>query len=86
MTNLELIKAYVIFHAFFCEFLELDSLDSTEELCNVSWKLEKEIKRRKISQSDIGVCIKSVRLDAQDRLMINKYIFPDLFNSDVGHS
>ena len=69
-----------------CYLLELDSLDPAEELCNISWRLEEEVKRRKITQLEIEDCIKSVALDAQDRLMVNKYIFPDLINSDVGQS
>ena len=86
MTNLELIKSYAIFHAFFCEFLESDSLGLNEEFCEISWKLEKEIRRRKISQLEIEDCIKSAIFDPQDLLMINKYIFPDLISSEIGSS
>ena len=86
ITKIQLIKNYLVFHAYMCYLIELDSLDSAEELCNISWRFEKEIKRRKISQLEIEDCIKSVTLDAQDRLMVNKYIFPDSINSDVGHS
>ena len=86
ITKIQLIKNYIVFHAYMCHLLELDSLDSAEELCNISWRLEEEVKRRKITQLEIEDCIKSVALDAQDRLMVNKYIFPDLINSDVGQS
>ena len=86
MTDSELIKTHTIFFAYFCHLIEINQADSIKELCDISLELEKEIKRRKISQLEIEDCIKSVALDAQDRLMVNKYIFPDLINSDVGQS
>ena len=81
MTNVELIKNHTIFHAYFCHSIDINQAVLAEELCEISWELEKEIKRRKIGQLEIEDCIKSVALDAQDRLMVNKYIFPDLINS-----
>ena len=81
MTDSELIKTHTIFFAYFCHLIEINHADSIKELCDISLELEKEIKRRKIGQLEIEDCIKSVTLDAQDRLMVNKYIFPDLINS-----
>ena len=78
MTNSELIKNYTIFHAYFCHLIETDQVDSAEELCEISWELTEEIKRRKIGEYQIEKCIKRASLKPQDRLMVYTYIYPDL--------
>ena len=86
LTNSELIKNYTIFHAYFCYLIDTNQADFAEELCEISWELAEEIKRRKIGESQIKKCIKKASLKPQDHLMVYTYIYPDLINSDVGHS
>ena len=53
MTDSQLIKNLTILHAYFCHLIETDQVNFAEELCEISWEHEKEIKRRKISQLEI---------------------------------
>ena len=75
MSNKELIKNHTIFHAYFCHLIEIEQADSAEELCEISWELEEEIKRRRISDSQIKGYIKSTSFGPQDELLIYKYIY-----------
>ena len=77
MTDSELIKNHTIFHAYFCHLIETDQADSAEELCEISWELEKEIKRRKISQFQIEDYLKNTIFEPQDQLMIFRYLYID---------
>ena len=88
MTNFELIKNYTLFHAYFCHLIETDQADSAEELCEIGWKLDEEIRRRKITEVQIEECIKNAEFDPQDQLRISTYIYPesDLFNVITGQS
>ena len=88
MTNKDLIKNHTIFHAYFCHLIESDQGDSAEELCEIGWKLDEEIRRRKITEVQIEECIKNSEFDPQDQLMISTYIYPesDLFNVITGQS
>ncbi|MBT6936766.1 MAG: hypothetical protein HN982_04190 [Candidatus Marinimicrobia bacterium] len=88
MTNKDLIKNHTIFHAYFCHLIESDQADSAEELCEIGWKLDEEIRRRKITEVQIEECIKNSEFDPQDQLMISTYIYPesDLFNVITGQS
>ena len=63
-----------------------EEIENVDELCNISFNLGEEIKRRKISESKIKECIKNTNFDAQDQLMIDAYIFPDLINPKICHS
>ena len=82
LSDKELIKNHTIFHAYFCHLIETDQADSAEELCEIGWKLDEEIRRRKITEVQIEECIKNAEFDPQDQLMISTYIYPesDLFN------
>ena len=80
MTNSELIKNHTVFFAYFCHLIESKQAESAEELCEIGWKLDEEINRRKIGELEIEDCIKSAKLDPQDQIMIDKYIFP---NDDI---
>ena len=86
MTDSELIKNHTIFHAYFCHLIESDQAESVEDLCDISFKLNQEINRRKIGELQIKECIKNTKLDPQDQLIIYKYIYPDLLISKVGIS
>ena len=88
MTDSELIKNHTIFHAYFCHLIESDQAESAEDLCDISFKLYQEIKRRKIGELQIKECIKNTKLDPQDQLMVSQYIYPDLdvLNNKVGQS
>jgi len=88
MTDSELIKNHTIFHAYFCYLIETDQAESAEELCEIGWKLDEEIRRRKITEVQIKECIKNAEFDLQDQLMISTYIYPgsDLFNVITGQS
>ena len=77
MTDSELIKNHTIFFAYFCHLIETDQADSAEELCEIGWKLDEEIRRRKITEVQIEDCIKNAKLDPQDQLMVSTYIYPD---------
>ena len=88
MTDTDLIKNHTIFHAYFCHLIESDQAESAEELCEIGWKLDEEIRRRKITEVQIEECIKNSEFDPQDQLMISTYIYPesDLFNVITGQS
>ena len=76
MTDVELIKNYTIFHAYFCHFLENSQVDSAEDLCEISFQLSEEISKRKITEFQIEKCIKNANFDPQDHLMVYTYIYP----------
>ena len=88
LSDKELIKNSTLFHAYFCHLIESDQADSIEELCEISWQLNQEINRRKISEVQIEDCIKNAKLDPQDQLMVSQYIYSDLdvLNNKVGQS
>ena len=88
MTNFELIKNYTLFHAYFCHLIENDQTDAAEDLCDISFKLDQEIIKRKIGELEIEDCIKNAIFEPEDRLMVNIYLFPYLveMNDKVGQS
>ena len=88
MTDTDLIKNHTIFHAYFCHLIETDQAESAEELCEIGWKLDEEIRRRKITEVQVEECIKNAEFDPQDQLMIYTYIYPELnsLNGNVGLS
>ena len=88
MTDEHLIENHTIFFAYFCHLIETDQADSAEELCEIGWKLDEEIRRRKITEVQIIECIKNAEFDPQDQLMVATYIYPesDLFNVKTGQS
>ena len=77
ISDKELIKTHTVFFAYFCHLIETDQADSAEELCEIGWKLDEEIRRRKITEVQIKECIKNANLDPQDQLMVFRYIYPD---------
>ena len=87
MSNKDLIKNHTIFHAYFCHLIESDQAESAEELCEIGWKLDEEIRRRKITEVQIEECIKNAEFDPQDQLMVSIYIYPDSnFYNKIGKS
>ena len=76
LSDKELIKNYILFHAYFCHLIENDQADSEKELCEISWQLDQEINRRKIGDLQVEECIKNTKFDPQDQLMISTYIYP----------
>ena len=88
LSDKDLIKNYTLFHAYFCHLIENGQADAVEDLCDISFKLDQEISKRKISEFQIKDCLKNVNFDPQDLLMVSKYIYPDLdeMNDKVGHS
>ncbi len=88
ISDKELIKNHTVFFAYFCHLIETDQADSAEELCEIGWKLDEEIRRRKITEVQIEECIKNVEFDPQDQLMVYKYIYPEFnkFSTKVGQS
>ena len=88
MSNKDLIKNHTIFHAYFCHLIESDQADSAEELCEIGWKLDEEIRRRKITEVQIEECIKNAEFDPQDQLMVSIYIYPALeaLNNEIAQS
>ena len=88
MTNSQLIKNHTIFFAYFCHLIEYYPIDLLEELCAIGWKLDEEIRRRKITDADIEDCINKSNLNPEDQCIVGKYIYPDsdLFNIKTGQS
>ena len=76
LSDKELIKNYILFHAYFCHLIENDQADSEKELCEISWQLDQEINRRKIGDLQVEECIKNTKFEPQDQLMISTYIYP----------
>ena len=85
MTDSELMKNHILFHAYFCYLIDNDQEISAEELCEISIQLSKEINRRKIGELQIQECVKNIKFDPHDQLMISKYIYPNLLEY-VGQS
>ena len=77
MTNSQLIKNHTIFFAYFCHLIEYYPIDLLEELCAIGWKLDEEIRRRKITDADIEDCINKSNLNPEDQCIVGKYIYPD---------
>ena len=88
MTNVELIKNHTIFHAYFCHLIENGQPDSVEDLCEISFKLDHEISKRKISEFEINTCVMNINFEPEDQLMISKYIYPELklLNNERSHA
>jgi len=88
MTDSELIKNHTIFFAYFCYLIETNQADNVEELCEIGWVLDEEIKKRKITNSQIDKCISQAELNPQDQLMVAKYIYSNssFFKSKIGNS
>ena len=88
ISDKKLIKNHTVFFAYFCYLLDSNQVDVADELCEIGWKLDEEIRRRKITEVQIEECIKNAEFDPQDQLMISTYIYPesDLFNVITGQS
>ena len=88
ISDKELIKNHTVFFAYFCHLIETDQADSAEELCEIGWKLDEEIKKRKITNAQIDKCIFQAELNPQDQLMVAKYIYSNssFFKSKIGNS
>jgi len=88
LSDKELIKNSTLFHAYFCHLIATSQADSAEELCEISWQLVEEIKRRKISEFQVEECIKNAEFDPQDQIMVASYIYPDsdYYNTKIGKS
>ena len=88
MTDSELIKNHTVFFAYFCHLMEQGQDSLLQELCDIGMKLEEEISRRKITNTEIDEFMKNVSLSPQDQMMVATYIYPesDLFNIKTGQS
>ena len=88
MTDFQLIKNHTVFFAYFCYLLDSNQVDVADELCEIGWKLDEEIRKRKITDSQIKECITNTELNPQDQLMVATYIYPglDLFNIEIGQT
>ena len=88
MTDSELIKNHTVFFAYFCHLMEQGQDSLLQELCDIGMKLEDEISRRKITNTEIDEFMKNVSLSPQDQMMVATYIYPesDLFNVKTGQS
>ena len=88
MTDSELIKNHTVFFAYFCHLMEQGQDSLLQELCDIGMKLDNEISRRKITNTEIDEFMKNVVLTPQDQLMVATYIYPesDLFNVKTGQS
>ena len=88
MTDSELIKNHTVFFAYFCHLMEQGQDSLLQELCDIGMKLEEEISRRKITNTEIDEFMKNVSLSPQDQLMVATYIYPesDLFYIKIGQS
>ena len=86
MSDKQLIENHTIFFAYFCHLIDQGLDDYLDELCEIGWKLEDEIDRRKITKTEIDDYMKNVDLSPQDQLMVATYIYPesDLFTVKTG--
>ena len=53
MSDNKLIENHTLFFAYFCHLIEQDMADFPEELCEIGMKLDDEISRRKITNTEI---------------------------------
>ena len=86
MSNKKLIENHTLFFAYFCHLMEQGQDTLLHELCDIGMKLEDEINRRKITNTEIDECMKTVELSPQEQLMVATYIYPesDLFTVKTG--
>ena len=86
MSDKELIKKHIIFFAYFCHLIEQDLTDLPKELYEIGWKLEDEIRIRKISNAEIDDYMEDACLSPEDQLMVGTYIYPDsnIFSARIG--
>ena len=82
MTDSELIKNYTLFHAYFCHLIENHQTDAAEYLCDISFKLDQEISKRKISETQIKTYLMKANLSSEDQLLIGNYIYDDLLEKN----
>ena len=80
ISDKKLIKNHTVFFAYFCYLLDSNQVDVADELCEIGWKLDEEIGRRKISNSQINKCIEESFFESEDQLMIEKYILSNQSN------
>lgn len=78
LSDKDLIKNYTLFHAYFCHLIENSQADAAEALATISFKLDQEISKRKISEFQIDFCIKNIEFEPEEQLMVTKYIYPNL--------
>ena len=88
MSDKQLIENHTLFFAYFCHLMEQGQDSQLQELCDIGMKLNDEISRRKITNTEIDEFMKNVSLSPQDQLMVATYIYPesDLFNIKIGQS
>jgi|TARA_B100001964_G_scaffold203961_1_gene233340 hypothetical protein len=77
ISDKKLIKNHTVFFAYFCYLLDSNQVDVADELCEIGWKLDEEIRRRKITEVQIEECINKANLNPEDQCMVGKYIYPD---------
>jgi hypothetical protein len=82
MTNSELIKNYTSFHAYFCHLIDKGQADAVQDLCDISFKLDQEISKRKISETQIKTYLMKANLSSEDQLLIGNYIYDDLLEKN----
>ena len=75
ISDKKLIKNHTVFFAYFCYLLDSNQVDVADELCEIGWKLDEEIRRRKITEVQINETINNAVLSPEDKLMVEKYIF-----------
>ena len=79
MTNKELIKEYVLIHANICHKMKSEKdFNIIRDLIDAGLMLDKDLKRRKISENDIINNIKDIKWSAEEEILIKIYLYPDL--------
>ena len=78
MSNDDLIKNHLIFHAYFCHLLQEDQADAAEDLCRMSIELSNEVEARNIDENQIVKYLNSENFDPYEQLLITKYLYPEL--------
>ena len=66
--------------------IEFNQAEAAEELCEIGWKLDEEIRRRKITEVQIEKYIKNAEFDPQDQLMVSTYIYLELNSLNGNYS
>ena len=78
MSNDDLIKNHLIFHAYFCHLLQEDQADAAEDLCRMSIELSNEVEARNIDENQIVKYLNSENFNPYEQFLITKYLYPEL--------
>ena len=80
MINKDLVREHTLIFAYICHFMDLGDDKDIFYLIDIGWELEEEIEQRKISEQQINKYIQIIQWNADEKIMINKYLFSHLLD------